>query len=128
MHTPKVQQEKDTHHTAVVGKNHILCYKAWQLLPTSSLFSRESRMSQTRPVQLPVLSPYHLICHVLSFCISTTVASAASASTATDTSKENLGFKLTNTSYCKCCINLSLNSLTRGENSDVPVYKTRLLN
>ena len=56
------------------------------------------------------------------------VASAASASTATDTSKENLGFKVTNTSYCKCCINLSLNSLTRGENSNVPVYKACLLN
>ena len=57
-----------THHTAVVGKNHFLCYKAWQLLPTYSLFCREGRMSQTRPVQLPVPSPYHLICHVLSFC------------------------------------------------------------
>ena len=85
-----------THHTAVVGKNHFLCYKAWQLLPTYSLFCREGRMSQTRPVQ----SPYHLICDVLSFCISMTVASAASASTATNKSEENLCFKLTNTSYC----------------------------
>ena len=104
MHTPKVQQQMGeghaTHHTAVVGKNHFLCYKAWQLLPTYSLFCCEGRMSQTRPVQLPVPSAYHLICHVLSFFISTKVASAASASTATDTSKKNLGFKLTNTSYC----------------------------
>ena len=130
MHTPKVQQEKvmPPHHTAVVSKNHFLCYKAWQLLPTYFLFCREGRMSQTRPVQLPVPSPYHLICHVQSFRITTTVASATSASTATDTSKENLGFKLTNTSYCKCCINLPLNSLTTGENSDVPVYKTCLPN
>ena len=66
-----------THLTAVAGKNHFLCYKAWQLLPTYSLFCCEGRMSQTRPVQLPVPNAYHLICHVLSFCISTTVASAA---------------------------------------------------
>ena len=65
LHIPKVQQQVGeghaTHHTAVVGKNHFLCYKAWQLLPTYFLFCCEGRMSQIRPVQLPVPFLVHII-------------------------------------------------------------------